>query len=443
MMATIQPGTHNTADVTQQEQAPKPRTLAVALVGVSGYGNAHYKLIKRAAERGLFQLKAATIINQAEEAEKCSEIESMGGRIYDDFARMLTDFKDKIDLCFIPTGIHHHAEMTRLALNAGANVYVEKPAAATIQLVNSMLDAEANSDQFVAVGFQHVYDPAARWVKQSILDGAIGQIHSIKSRALWPRSKSYYSRNNWAGKLQLASECVLDSPFNNALAHPLNLMCFFAGEKLHKSAMPQTVQAELYRAYEIESPDTACIRIQTTNGIRMHFYASHSCPSKENPTIEITGASGTILWSMERAQLLRNGIIEAEIPCANFKDMLGIIGESMFKRYSDSSILTCTLEMAKAHTLCVNAAHESSSIHTIPTQYLETIPSPEGEEFISIQNIQSITHQAYQNELLFSELNIPWAKSTTAFQLSNYTSFHLPVEGCHQTHLPEQCDYNN
>ena len=425
-MAIIQTGTHNDQDdAPQMEAFQSTRPLAVALVGVSGYGNAHYKLIKRAAERGHFQLKTATIINQSEEAEKCHEIESMGGQVYDDYAHMLADFKEQIDLCFIPTGIHQHAEMTQLALKAGANVYVEKPAAATIQHLNAMLAAEASSEGFVAVGFQHVYDPTSHWVKQLLLNGSIGKIRSIKSRALWPRSTTYYARNNWAGKLKLDNEWVLDSPFNNALAHPLNLMCFFAGDQLHESAMPQTVQAELYRANDIESPDTACIRIQTTNDVRIHFYASHSCPIKENPIIEISGESGTIHWSMERAQLLKNGAVVAERRCANFNEMLSIIGETMFRRCSDPNTLTCTLKMAKAHTLCVNAAHESSGIHKIPTEFLSTTHTPDDEEVVCIQDIQSILNRAYQEESLFSELEIPWAKSTEAFQLTNYSTFKL------------------
>ena len=102
-----------------------------AIIGVSGFGDVHYRDLVREHAAGRVNIVAATVINQEEEAKKCDFLRSVGCRIYTDYRDMLRDFAGKIDVCFIPTGIALHMPMTVAALEAGANVYVEKPVAPT------------------------------------------------------------------------------------------------------------------------------------------------------------------------------------------------------------------------------------------------------------------------------------------------------------------------
>jgi len=89
--------------------------------------------------------------------------------------------------------------------------------------------------------------------------------------ARWPRADSYYQRNSWAGKLQVNGTLVMDSPYNNALAHMLNLICFFAGSREQTSARIEFLEAELYRCRPIQSPDTAFLHAETESGIDLFF----------------------------------------------------------------------------------------------------------------------------------------------------------------------------
>ncbi len=104
--------------------------IRAAIIGVSGYGATIYSDLMREKNNGLLEITAATIINQNEEKAKCDELKAMGCRLYTDYREMLGN--EKLDICFIPTGIHLHAPMTVAALEAGVNVVVEKPAAATV-----------------------------------------------------------------------------------------------------------------------------------------------------------------------------------------------------------------------------------------------------------------------------------------------------------------------
>ena len=104
-----------------------------AIIGVFGFGRVHYNDLKNYAEKGILKVIAATVINPDEEPEKCEWLKKHGTKMYTDWTVMLEDFDNKIDICFIPTGIAIHAPMSIAAMKAGANVFVEKPIAATVQ----------------------------------------------------------------------------------------------------------------------------------------------------------------------------------------------------------------------------------------------------------------------------------------------------------------------
>ena len=233
----------------------------VAIIGVSGYARTHYQLLMPLAEAGEIELCAATIINQEEESEKCRRLVSLGATLYTDYRKMLT--AGDIHLCVIPTGIPLHAAMTCAALESGANVLVEKPAAATIQDVYRMSGVAEKAERFVAVGYQACYDPLTHELKRRLQAGLIGDVVSLKGRGIWPRPGTYYLRNRWSGRLKTENAWVLDAPFSNAFSHYLNLMLFWAGPETGVSATPTEVTAELYRAREIESADTAAMRVRT------------------------------------------------------------------------------------------------------------------------------------------------------------------------------------
>jgi predicted dehydrogenase len=90
--------------------------------------------------------------------------------------------------------------MTIAALQSGANVLVEKPLAGSVAEVEAVNAAELKSQRFVAVGFQDLYEPGTAWLKSELLKGRIGEITSVRFLGLWPRRRSYFTRNDWAGR---------------------------------------------------------------------------------------------------------------------------------------------------------------------------------------------------------------------------------------------------
>ena len=105
-------------------QAEGDTMLNVVLIGVSGFGDVHYRDLLRWHHAGKLNFAAAAVIDKANQREKCAEMEALGIRIYDDYRHMLA--AEQADLCCIPTGIAMHAPMSIAAMRAGMNVLVEK-----------------------------------------------------------------------------------------------------------------------------------------------------------------------------------------------------------------------------------------------------------------------------------------------------------------------------
>nr|MBP7143323.1 Gfo/Idh/MocA family oxidoreductase [Opitutaceae bacterium] len=290
---------------------PSPRFRA-AIVGISGYGRIHLQLVRECVERGDIDLVAAVVINRSEVEGEATLLERSGTRLYATFDEMIAREAGRIELCLIPTGIALHSRMTLAALRAGMNVLVEKPLASSVAEVDAIAAESQATGRFVAVGFQDIYNPQVQEVKRRLLEGAIGKLRSASFLGLWPRPTTYFSRNGWAGRVQVGGVPVLDSPLNNAFAHFVNLSLFFSGEVYEESAIVDDVRARLWRTNAIEMFDTAVVTGRTQGGVDLWLGASHACLHTREPEIHLVGDKGRLIWRHENEYVIETGQGRAE-----------------------------------------------------------------------------------------------------------------------------------
>ena len=399
--------------------------LRAAIIGVSGFGDVHYRDLLRQTEQGFMRPVAAAIINQEEEYGKCDMLRALGCELFTDWQEMLKHHAVGIDLCFIPTGIHLHTPMSVAAMRAGANVYVEKPISPTVQDVALLKEAENETGKFAAVGYQTMYADETQWMKKSLLSGRIGRMRCVKFRGLWPRFDDYYSRNNWAGKIRNKESWILDSPFNNALAHQANMTCFLAGAQFDHSAELISVQAELYKGHNIENADTACVRALTREGVKIYWFVTHCCEKSFGPEIVVEGDLGRICWNFNEVELsCLDGFKEKRTSdnigsdAGRDKIMAAIRG-----RIVDSKAFICTLDIAGVQTLMMNGVHESSPVHNLDSGMIERYAEKNTTKTV-IRGIDDAINNAFNQEKLFSELGLGWAKPGIQFDLTGYKRFN-------------------
>ena len=395
-----------------------------AIIGVSGFGGVHYQDFVREHAAGRIRPVGATVINQEEEPEKCAWLRNVGCPLYTDYREMLRDLAGKIDICFIPTGIALHTPMTVAALEAGANVYVEKPIAPTVADVDKMREASRRAGRFVAVGYQTMYQPETRRIKEMLLSGKIGQVKILKSYGLWPRDVVYYHRNNWVGKIGTRENPILDSPYTNALAHYLNLLCFYAGEQFDSTGTPDAIRGAMYRANPIESCDTADLEITTREGKTILFYVTHCSVRNDTPYSAIIGENGSIEYTTSKTTIRqRSGEIVEEFDSTPANLMRVHIYDALEKRLKAPSAFICTPEIAMCHTRVCNAAFDSIPVTAVPENAFRFAQTPAGSEYRIINGIDEAIERAYAENRLIDSRDFPWAVNSASFSFDGYHSF--------------------
>jgi predicted dehydrogenase len=383
------------------------RPIKVALVGVGGYGRKYVEQLLTKGKRHNVEL-IGVIDPFAYRSELYQTLLNCKVPIF----QSLDQFYSSCfaDLVVISTPIHLHCEQTCEALLHGSHVLCEKPAAPTISEVKSMIRARDESRRIVAVGFQWCHDEAVQKLKRDFLAGRFGNAEKFKALVLWPRDTAYYKRSTWAGKIKIDGKWVLDSVASNATAHFLHFMMFLLGPGMLDSALLETVQAELYRANDIENFDTCAMKIRTMN-TEILFLASHAVRNKIGPVFELY---------FENARLYFNhGDFPESTNCflAVFKDgsrdLYGPVDHASMKKLWDvvdiirgEEKVYCTLESALSLTRAINCAHLSSEIHDLPVNLKRSDGEP---PLVWIEGLDEVLKECFRLDKLPSELRLPWA----------------------------------
>jgi len=378
--------------------------VRVCLVGVSGYAGVYYKLLTEGHAAGVLELVGATIINQEEEQERCASLPAIGCRVYADYRSMLHDLGGMADLCCIPTGTPLHMPMTVAALEAGMHVLVEKPAAGCLADVQAMQAAAQAAGKRVAVGYQHMYTDAVMAAKRAILAGTIGALQSIKCLVLWPRDEAYYRRNDWAGRLTCDGLVVNDSPFNNAVAHELMMMLFQAGMAEDAAALPVAVRAGRYRVNAIESCDTACLAVETAEGVPLFFYATHACCETLDPEICIRGQKGQISLTHQRVRISADGAAPITLPTGGGQAARQSMLTAVLDMVQGGTAFTCDLALAARQTAVVDMVQHAGPIQVVAGGCRDW---PDGKRSRYIPDIEQALRRAADAEVLLQDLQIP------------------------------------
>ncbi|HEX9107033.1 MAG TPA: Gfo/Idh/MocA family oxidoreductase [Longimicrobiales bacterium] len=97
---------------------------------------------------------------------------------YTDYRELLAN-KD-VDAVLVSTPDHWHALIAVAAVNAGKDVYLQKPASLTIAEGRSMADAVTKSGRIFQIGSQQRSSPQFRFAAELVRSGRIGQLQTVK-----------------------------------------------------------------------------------------------------------------------------------------------------------------------------------------------------------------------------------------------------------------------
>ncbi|MEY4939168.1 MAG: hypothetical protein RIQ93_903 [Verrucomicrobiota bacterium] len=247
---------------------------------MGGFAGSHHHTVARLEERNEVRLICACDPNLGAFAKE-QEIwgfRARGVQVFSEYHAMLEACHASLDLVVLPTPIQLHAPMHAAATAFGLPTYVEKPPTLDYAELEQMIENDLRARKASLVGFNFIIEKSRLSLKQRLLSGEFGAIRGATLSARWPRPASYFTRNQWAGRLLIDDQVVLDSCFGNAMAHFVhNLLFWTGGPELFSWSQIAAVRAELYRAHAIEGADTFFVETDTTTGVTLRFALSHAC----------------------------------------------------------------------------------------------------------------------------------------------------------------------
>ncbi len=391
------------------------KKVRAALIGAGGYGGVYVSHLGDLAQQGKVDFAAAVIRHPEKIPDTVNRLKGFGTAIYPSSEAMYAAEKGRLDLVCIPTGIEFHEPMTREALENGANVLVEKPVAGSVAQAQSMMAAaSAHPRQFVMVGFQHVAARELQQIKRVLLSGRLGRVKRIRALGIWPRPDSYYARNDWAGKICNHGTQVLDSPINNAFAHYLNIALFLAGDKFEVAATPTAIEAELYRARNIETFDSCAVRLQTDSGVEIVELLTHTALRAHEPEIRIDCEAGSVEWQQGGVWAIREAsqaILDGGKTPAPHRSMF----EDALARVSDPEVFVCSLPLASMQTRCIEALYRHFEPVTLGAP---TVRRRESDGQLSVDGLETLWQAAFDAGKLPHEMGLAaWTRGSSRFSM--------------------------
>ncbi len=159
------------------------------------------------------------------------------------------------DVAVVATPNALHASQSTALMRAGSHVLVEKPMAVSVEEASEMVSVADETGRALMTGHMWRFDPDARWLRQEIAAGALGQI--IRTRSLsvhtWWGPSGWFQQRALAGGGALADMGV----------HAIDTTRYLIGDP-----QPVRVTARVgthYGDYDVD--DTAVLLIDWDNGV--------------------------------------------------------------------------------------------------------------------------------------------------------------------------------
>jgi predicted dehydrogenase len=170
-----------------QPQTPEKKILPndrirVALIGAGGMGSADAESSQQVPG---VELVAVSDIYQG---RLTRAKERWGNQLFTtrDYREVLA--RPDIDAVIVATPDHWHAQISIDAMNAGKDVYCEKPMVQRVQDGKAVVDAQKNTSRIMQVGSQRVSSIVYKKAQELLQAGAIGELNMVE--AWWDRNSA-------------------------------------------------------------------------------------------------------------------------------------------------------------------------------------------------------------------------------------------------------------
>lgn len=395
----------------------KPIEKRAAILGMGGFARLHHESLRALEKEGLARLIATCDLQPENFPELKANLQARGVKIYRDYHELLENHAHELDFATIATPIPLHAPMHKACTERGISVYLEKPPTLDWRELQAMIESDKTVPFAAAVGFNFIGETARHELKTRLVAGEFGELQRAGFLGCWPRSEAYFKRAAWSGRLRANGHLILDSCVGNALAHYLHNLLFWCGTKaVMEWGEIEEVEAELYRAHEIESFDTVFAR-GLCSGVEIRVGATHAASGKEwqrewlecrNARLSYTtrGGGWEIQWNDGRHE---SGPTE-DIPTGEFltRNLRQFIGTLNGENARPLTTLEDCRPFVHFNDLLFVAAKQ---IKTLGAPFVIEKSNRRHERLRAIENIETVLEEFGRDGQFPSERGLEWGQS--------------------------------
>ncbi|MFF5896628.1 Gfo/Idh/MocA family protein [Streptomyces argenteolus] len=377
--------------------------LPVVLAGARGHGRWHLANIRRLQHQGLVRLAGICELNPLSE----DELEAFAGELPEqsaDFGALLDSTGARAAV--ICTPIPTHTELALTAASRGVHLLLEKPPAATWADYARMTEGVREAGVACQIGFQSFGSHAVPAIKDLVRSGAVGNVRGIGAAGAWVRDDTYFRRAPWAGRRRLGGTDVVDGVLTNPLAHAVATALELADRGTAEDVA--TIETELFRAHDIESDDTSCARVTTTDGLPVTVAVTLCAEEAGEPYVIVHGDRGRVtFWYKQDRVLVQRAGHGPEEAVHGRTDLL----ENLVDHLEHGTALLVPPERTGAFMRVVDAVRTAPDPTALPATAWHTRPDgPGGGNRRVVRGIDGTVAAAADTLTLFSELGASWAR---------------------------------
>ena len=202
-----------------------------------------------------------------------------------------------LDAVFVLTNLESHLEYTRLALEAGKHVLVEKPVGVSVAEIEQMKQLAAARGLVCMPGHNYIYEASMARTRAMIDAGELGRV--VSAYVLYNIHHPEEVAKRYPGVVR------------QILTHHSYILLYLAGRPTEMFAMKATLH---YKEYAEE--DVAMVQLRLANGALAHFCASFAADDHSadpwTVLVKVIGTTGSTRYSYRDHVELRPGAAHSQ-----------------------------------------------------------------------------------------------------------------------------------
>lgn len=213
-------------------------------------------------------------------------------RVYSDWQSLIAAEKGQIDFLVICTTNETHYAIAKAALEAGLDVFCEKPLSLTVREAETLGRLAARKGLVLGIPFTYTGYPMVKLARDLVKQGEIGSIDKIHLEYVQGSFRKPDRRNGWKMNPQIAGPSCVVADIG---VHAFTMLEYVSGLRV------ESLLADLSSyANGAGLDDDASILLRLEGGAKAALVTSKVATGEENGVrLRVYGAKGSIHWDQE------------------------------------------------------------------------------------------------------------------------------------------------